>query len=136
MKVIVKSLLNGLMVYWDENLNAARYYVHLLIGDKHRDEVYENGRMTTKYGKETFQEIALVEVERNTKYHSFINLAKIDQLAPSANSGYRMTGIESGLNYYVVVEAEDKAGIIIDKSSKLLGKVYTMVNGYYSLENY
>lgn len=136
MKVIVKSLLNGLMVYWDENLDAARYYVHLLIGDKHRNEVYENGRMTTKFGKETFQEIALVEVERNIKYHSFINLAKIDQLEPSANSGYRMTGIETGLNYYVVVEAEDKAGIIIDKSSKLLGKVYTMVNGYYSLENY
>lgn len=135
MKVIVKSLLNGLMVYWDENLDAARYYVHLLIGDKHRNEVYENGRMTTKFGKETFQEIALVEVERNIKYHSFINLAKIDQLEPSANSGYRMTGIETGLNYYVVVEAEDKAGIIIDKSSKLLGKVYTMVNGYYSLEN-
>lgn len=135
MKVIVKSLLNGLMVYWDENLDAARYYVHLLIGDKHRNEVYENGRMTTKFGKETFQEIALVEVERNIKYHSFINLAKIDQLERSANSGYRMTGIETGLNYYVVVEAEDKAGIIIDKSSKLLGKVYTMVNGYYSLEN-
>lgn len=72
MKVIVKSLLNGLMVYWDENLDAARYYVHLLIGDKHRNEVYENGRMTTKFGKETFQEIALVEVERNIKYHSFI----------------------------------------------------------------
>lgn len=135
MKVIVKSLLNGLMVYWDENLDAARYYVHLLIGDKHRNEVYENGRMTTKFGKETFQEIALVEVERNIKYHSFIKLAKIDQLEPSANSGYRMTGIETGLNYYVVVEAEDKAGIIIDKSSKLLGKVYTMVNGYYSLKN-
>ena len=64
MNISIKGFLNGLMVYWDGVQDASRYYVHLLIGDKHRKEVFENGRMVTKYGDETFQEIALVEVER------------------------------------------------------------------------
>lgn len=54
MNISIKGFLNGLMVYWDGVQDASRYYVHLLIGDKHRKEVFENGRMVTKYGDETF----------------------------------------------------------------------------------
>ena len=138
MNISIKGFLNGLMVYWDGVQDASRYYVHLLIGDKHRKEVFENGRMVTKYGDETFQEIALVEVERNMKYYSFTNLAKIDQGEPGATGGYvsgRVSGVDTGKNYYIFVEAEDRSGEIIAKSEKELGQVYVLTNGYYSLEN-
>lgn len=78
MNIYIESLLNGLMVYWDEEKDAARYYVHLLIGDKHLSREVFNGMQTLVEGKETFKEIALVEVERNIRYFSFINLGKID----------------------------------------------------------
>lgn len=45
MNVYISSMLNGFMVYWDGVEDAARYYVHLLVGDTHLTEVYENGRM-------------------------------------------------------------------------------------------
>ena len=126
------------MVYWDEVQDASRYYVHLLIRDKHRKEVFENGRMVTKYGDETFQEIALVEVERNMKYYSFTNLAQINQGEPGATGGYvggRVSGVDTGKNYYIFVEAEDRSGEIIAKSEKMLGQVYVITNGHYSLHN-
>ena len=138
MNISIKGFLNGLMVYWDGVQDASRYYVHLLIGEEHRKEVFENGRMVTKYGDETFQEIALVEVERNMKYYSFTNLAKIDQGDPGATGGYvsgRVSGVDTGKNYYIFVEAEDRSGEIIAKSEKELGQVYVLTNGYYSLEN-
>lgn len=116
MKIEVKSLLNGLMVYWEEVKEAARYYVHLVIGDKHKQEVYENGRMTTKYDKETFQEIGLIEVERNTKYYSFINLARIDKDIKNGS------WFDTGKNYYIYVEAENKSGEIIKKSESIVGQ--------------
>ena len=39
----------------------------------------------------------------------------------------------TGLNYYVFVEAENKNGKIIAKTDKIIGKVYVLANGYYSL---
>ena len=48
MNVRVLGLVEGLMVYWDEVKDAAQYHVHLYIA-------YE----------QTFQEIAMVDVERN-----------------------------------------------------------------------
>lgn len=138
MNIAVKGFINGLMVYWDEVQDASRYYVHLLIGDKHKAEVFENGRMVTKCGDETFQEIALVEVERNMKYYSFTNLAKINQGEPGATGGYvvgRVSGADTGKNYYIFVEAEDRNGDIIAKSEKELGQVYVITNGYYSFKN-
>lgn len=135
MNIYVKSLLNGLMVYWDEEKDAARYFVHLLIGDEHITETVVNGRQTLLRGKLTYAEISVLETDRKTKYCSFINLAKIDQGEPCSTGPYRCSGKETGLNYYVYVEAEDREGKIISKSNKSIGKVYVMVNGYYTLKN-
>lgn len=137
MNVYVEGLLNGLMVYWDEEKNAARYYVHLLIGDKHLENKIVNGRITTISGKETFQEIALVEVERNIKYYSFTNLGKIDQEYPQERMRPGYCGYSkdytTGMNYYIYVEAEDKNGNIISKSDKVKGSIFVLEHGYYSL---
>ena len=121
MKAEVKSLLNGLMVYWDEVEEAARYYVHLLIG-------------YTPQTKTQYQEIAVIEVPRNIKYHSFTDLAKIDQ-EEAILSHYHASGKDTHKNYFIYVEAEDRTGKIIAKTEKQVGKVYVMFNGYYSLSN-
>ena len=84
---------------------------------------------------ETYKEIATIEVPRNITYYSFLNLAKIDQNNPSGHNGYHCTGTQTGKNYYIYVEAEDRMGNIISKTDKVLGQVYVMVNGYFSLSN-
>ena len=122
MKAEVKSLLNGLMVYWDEVEEAARYYVHLLIG--------YTPQTVTQY-----QEIAVVEVPRNIKYHSFTNLAKIDRGDPIGSGINRSRGRATQKNYFIYVEAEDRTGKIVAKTGKQVGTVYSMVNGCYSLDN-
>lgn len=132
MKAYVESLLSGLMVYWEEEKNAARYYVHLLIGDKHKYMEVVNGRQTFKYKDETFNEIALVETERNIRFFSFTNLGKIDQNEAGAVAYGRMIPTDTGKNYYVYVEAEDKNGNIIGKTEKIMGRVYAMNAGYFS----
>ena len=124
------------MEYWDKVEDAAIYYVHLLIGEKHAESKIIAGRVTSiKTEKETYKEIAIIEVPRNITYHSFVNLAKIDQNKPSSNGGYRCSGSQTGKNYYIYVEAEDRMGNTISKTDKVLGQVYIMVNGYYSLSN-
>ena len=68
--------------------------------------------MVSKHGEETYMEISLIELDRNTKYYSFNSLAKID---------YERVGNymqETGKNYYVFLEAEDKNFNIIAKTSK------------------
>lgn len=125
MKIYVESLLNGLMVYWDEVKEAARYYVHLLIGDKH---LYKDGYNLKSTG-ETFQEIAVVEVNRDIKYYSFVNLAKIDEYHQNWSGTNEYS---SGKNYYIYVEAEGKNGEIITKSERIKGIVYHMIAGYFS----
>ena len=45
-------MLHGFMVYWEEEKDAARYYVHLLIGDKHQTSDSSGGVQTT--GIETY----------------------------------------------------------------------------------
>lgn len=87
--------------------------------------------------KTSYHEIALVEVERNIKYHSFTNLGKIDQTEAETTRGTgswnRPAHKETGKNYYIYVEEEDKNGRIINKSKNVEGVVYSMVNGYFSL---
>ncbi len=123
MNAYIGPMLHGFMVYWDEEKEAARYYVHLLIGDKHK--AFDlSGRVQTT-GIETYQEIGLVEVDRNTKYYSFNNLAKIDKVRNN-NNGLSPTG----KNYYVYVEAEDKNGKIISKTDKVCAIVETFSNTY------
>ena len=137
MNIYIESLLNGLMVYWDEEKDAARYYVHLLIGDKHFTRDIINGRQTLVKGKETYKEIAIVEIERNIRYYSFNNLGKIDQQYPDERMRHGLLGYSkdysTGKNYYIYVEAEDKNGKIISKSNKEKGSVFVLENGFYSL---
>lgn len=61
MNAYIGPMLHGFMAYWDEEKDAARYYVNLLIGDKHLTRDIINGRQTLIEGKETYKEIALVE---------------------------------------------------------------------------
>lgn len=137
MNIYIESLLNGLMAYWDEEKDAARYYVHLLIGDKHLTRDVINGRQTLVEGEETFKEIALIELERNIRYCSFNNLGKIDQKNPDERMRHGLCGYSkdysTGKNYYIYVEAEDKNGKIISKSNKEKGSVFVLENGFYSL---
>lgn len=106
MKCNIKAMPYGFMIYWDEVEDAVRYYVHLLIGDSRSEDGNNINAL------ERFQEIALVEHDKYTKYHSFVNLAKIDYKNRSNRSE------KSGLNYYIYVEAEDRNGNIIDKTSR------------------
>ena len=137
MKVDVEGLLNGLMVYREKVDDAARYYVHLLIGDVHLTNKVINGIQTKVSDKETFQEIALVEVDRNINYHSFKNLGKIDQEYPRERIRRGLSGYSkdytTGKNYYIYIEAEDNNGKIISKSEKVKGFVFVLEHGYYSL---
>lgn len=136
MELRCEPLLNGIMAYWDKVEDAAIYYVHLFIGEKYTEPKMVAGRMTSiKTEKEAYKEIATIEVPRNITYYSFLNLAKIDQNKPSTSGGYRCSGTQTGRNYYIYVEAEDRMGNTISKTDKVLGQVYIMVNGYYSLTN-
>ena len=136
MELTCEPLLNGIMAYWDKVEDAAVYYVHLLIGEFRQESKFvENRFITTKAEKATYKEIATFEVPRNIAYHSFLNLAKIDQNKPTSSGGNRCSGSQTGRNYYIYVEAEDRMGNTISKTDKVLGQVYIMVNGYYSLSN-
>ena len=127
MNVKVYGLIEGLMVCWDEVKNAAAYHVHLFIGDWNRRREVVNGRLKiVKDEKQKMQEIALIDVDRNYKYCSFKNLARIHIIRPG---GMRE---ETGLEYYVLVEAEDRQGSVIDSSEKVLGRVLSVDNGYAS----
>lgn len=125
MNIKVYGLIEGLMVYWDEVKNAAVYHVHLFIGDWNRRREVVYGRLTVVQDKkQKMQEIALIDVDRNCKYCSFKNLARI-------HFTYSGMGIEkTGLEYYVLVEAEDRQGNVIDSSDKVRGRVLSMDNGY------
>ena len=119
MNVKVYALIERLMVCWDEVKNAAVYHVHLFIGDWNRRIEVINGIQTViEDKKQKMQEIALIDADRNYKYCSFKNLARIH--------GW---GEETGLEYYVLVEAEDRQGNVIDTSDKVRGRVLSMANG-------
>ena len=131
MKAYVKGLLNGLMVYWDEVKGVTKYNIHLLIGDKKQKTKKVGGKVTVLEEMMNYTDIGKVEVPKGTNYYAFTNLAKIDQEEPSGTE----TGKETGQNYYVLVEAESKTKGIISESSRVLGQVYILKNGSYSLKN-
>lgn len=121
MNVRVFGLVEGLMVCWDEVKDAAQYHIHLLIGNINRHLETINGSQTWVTNKETFKEIAMVDVDRNFKFYSFKGLSRIH-----VERVYKWDGVtinDTGLNYYVIVEAEDRAGNIIDKSDRCSGRV-------------
>ena len=122
MELNCRPLLNGIMAYWDKVEDAAVYYVHLFIGARHR-----------------YKEIAAIEVPRNIAYYSFLNLAKIaNDIYSESYDGFRVTQKftpkenRMGDNYYVYVEAENRAGETISKTDMVLGDVYIMEKGSYS----
>ena len=122
MNIKVYGLIEGLMVYWDEVKDAAVYHVHLFIGDWNRRMEVINGHQTVVTDKKPkLQEIALVDVDRNFKYYSFKNLPRIHVDFIATNTGVRRE--ETGRQYFVLVEAEDRQGKIIDSSDKVSGNV-------------
>ena len=124
MNVKVYGLIEGLMVYWDEVKNAASYHVHLFIGDWNKRTEVINGRQTVVMDeKPKLQEIALVDVDRNFKFYSFSGLATIHDKTYVSHGNFTSSVVhkETGLQYYVVVEAEDRNGKIIDSSEKVVG---------------
>ena len=133
MNVKVYALIERLMVCLDEVKNAAVYHVHLFIGDWNRRIEIVNGIQTVVDDKkQKMQEIALIDVDRNYKYCSFKNLARIHVTHTSTIYGptYGRMREETGLEYYVLVEAEDRQGNVIDSSDKVSGRVLSMDNGY------
>ncbi len=106
-KTNIKSIKYGFMVWWKNIEGAACYNIKLYIGtDVEKD----------KYGiclKREYDEIAVVEKDRKTLYHSFVNLARV-------SSSYGRT---TNLNYYIKVEAEDREGNILAQSSTLKADV-------------
>lgn len=125
MKARVIGMNNGLMVYWEEIKQAVQYHVHLLIGDKNRHQENQNGYLRWVEEKEKFQEIALIDIDRNIKYHSFIDLAIIDYTY--AYNGEYLE--DTGRSYYIFVEAEDREGNIFDKSNTIKCRVKEMWSG-------
>lgn len=137
MILTVKGLLNGLMAYWTEEKEAARYYVHLLIGKRKKENKIVAGKVTSVViEKIDYQELAMVEVERDLKYYSFTNLGKVDQDYPyeRMHPGLRAYNhIKTDEDYYIYVEAENKSGEIIAKSNTEKGSVFVLEQGNYSL---
>ena len=119
LKCRVCSMPNGLMAFWEEIEEAAVYHVHLIIGDLNKRQ--ENGRILID--EEKVSEIALVDVQREFKYHSFTDLAAIQ-----FGSFRGTTDRDSGLSYYIVVEAEDRTGKIVAKSDRIKGIVKDIAN--------
>lgn len=128
MKANVLGMNNGLMVYWEEIKEAAQYYVHLLIGDINKHEEFKDGRYEIVEEPEKRQEIALICVERNIKYYSFTDLARIDRRSVYKYNVGRCEE-ETGRNYYIFVEAENREGKIIDKCEPICCKVKEMMDG-------
>lgn len=126
MKVKVCGLLDGFMIWWTEVKNAAIYHVHLCIVDENRVEINDNGHLKKVPGKITTQEITVVDVDRQTKYHSFTGLAKIyTQCFYDHHYGGWKTET-TGVYYIVFVEAEDREGKIIDCSDKISPRFKTI----------
>lgn len=106
----VKSLPYGLMVWWKKIKDAASYYVKLYITKAERVKNPRTGATQEKTLSPI--EIAVVEIDRNTAYHTFTNLARID-----ANYGTRNV---TGMRYGIEVMAEDREGKIIAKSQNIV----------------
>ena len=122
LKCSVLSMNNGLMAYWEEINEAAVYHVHLIVGDRNKRRENQN----FVFDEEKFYEIALVDVPRNFKYHSFTDLAPIHL---NKTAFYGTTDRGSGREYYIYVEAEDRSGNIVASSDRVRGVVEDDSNG-------
>ncbi len=88
----------GGMVWWKKIDEAARYLVYLYIAEK-----------------EIYNEIACVEKDRQTLYHTFEGLAMINKVW----DGYRCCWRNTDYAYYVSIAAEDRNGNIIAESQNI-----------------
>ena len=122
MECSVLSMNNGLMAYWGEIKEAAVYHVHLLVGDRNK----RRQNQSFIFDEEKFSELALIDVPRNLKYYSFTDLAPIHL---NKTAYYGTTDRGSGSEYYIFVEAEDRAGNIIAQSDRIRGVVEGDSNG-------
>ena len=122
MKCSVLSMNNGLMAYWEEIEEAAIYHVHLIVGDRNKRRKND----IFVFDKEKFSELALIDVPRNLKYYSFTDLAPIHL---NKSTYYGTTDRGSGREYYIFIEAEDRAGNIIASSDQVRGIVEDISNG-------
>lgn len=117
MRLVCKPLMNGIMAFWEEVPEAARYNVYLYVNDQ---------RIYTKVN------------ERTELYYSFLGLAAIDGVTNSklgsvahaaslaGYNGIRPTSKppqHSGFDYYVQVEAENRNGEIVEVSEKIRSTV-------------
>lgn len=96
-----------LMVIWSDVKDAARYYVHLSFA------IYNDSQYRTLVDE---IELSSVEVERNKKYHTFLDILYV-----GSNHVMRYAKENVQRPYYsynAFVEAEDKNGNIIEKSEK------------------
>ena len=121
-KCSVLSINNGLMAYWEEIEKAAVYHVHLIVGDRNKRRKNDS----FVFDEEKFSELALIDVPRNLKYYSFTDLAPIHL---NKSIYYGTTDRGSGREYYIFIEAEDRAGNIIASSDQVRGIVEDISNG-------
>lgn len=111
LKLVCEPLLNGIMAYWEKEEDAVRYIIKLYIN---------NDEISTRFN------------ERSELFYTFNGLAAIDGKTSSifseivsspvvavGESGFYSKNNGSGLNYYIRVQAEDRAGNIIAESSKV-----------------
>lgn len=136
MKVEMRPIPQGIMVWWDKQEIAARYNVWLFIGKTKKVTVEGQynfeGNIELCKGKhieqevlESYQPLCIVEKDRHTFYHTFTGLANnIDIAYGDGHFKYPYNNscngaIKTNFKYFVSVEAEDPAGNVIDKSEML-----------------
>ncbi len=127
--VNVKSFPYGFMVWWDKCDEAAQYTVKLFIGQE-KQVRRDTTKGVFKDNKSIeYQILCEVEKDRNTFYHSFINLAAIDK--EGGFSGHGAYVSSTGKEYFVQVEVEDRSGNIIALTDKKKVKVQILATyGY------
>ena len=136
MKVEMRPIQQGIMVWWDKQEIAARYNVWLFIGKTKKITVEGQynleGNIELCKGKHieqevlnSYQPLCIVEKDRHTFYHTFTGLAdNIDIAYGDGHFKYPYNNscngaIKTNFKYFVSVEAEDPAGNVIDKSEML-----------------
>ena len=107
-----KPILNGIMAYWEQVDEAANYVVNLYINE---------------------QAIAAHTNPRTELFYAFTGLASIDNTTVSLTDricrdvqriiyggrSHYIASEHSGLDYYVTVSAENRAGEIIAESERI-----------------
>ena len=116
MELVCKPLMNGIMAYWSEVENAVSYNITLYI-NKQAISKRINPR-TELYC--TFKGLAAIDGCTQSVIDSARHdIAKAVHISVGLRGASRPAGALSGYNYYIVVEAEDRDGNIIEKSEKV-----------------